>query len=130
MNPMSAEAAVVRTYLDWIIEAPRKVEAGGHDHPKRRLSIENITDSTRSSCASSNTCHAVEPCAARSLPRGPPGVGRTSLARCAAATERPFVRSHWLGRDGPNFGDTAEPTSAPCPGVSFKEYDGPGAWTA
>ena len=99
MSPMSAEAAVVRNYIDWIISIPwfektkEKMdidEAEGileEDHyglkkPKERiieyLAVQHLTKKIKGPIL----CLV-----------GPPGVGKTSLAKSVArATGRNFVR--------------------------------------
>ena len=99
MSPMSAEAAVVRSYLDWILALPwdepsaeqldleSAAEILDQDHYGLRLIKERILEHLAVS-------RLVE------RPRGPilcfvgpPGVGKTSLARSiAACTGRSFVR--------------------------------------
>jgi len=99
MSPMSAEASVVRTYIDWILDLPwneykdEKLdidEAGGildEDHygllkVKERileyLAVQSLVERMKGPIL----CFV-----------GPPGVGKTSLARSIArATGRDFVR--------------------------------------
>jgi ATP-dependent Lon protease len=99
MSPNSAEATVVRNYIDWILALPWKErtrdkmdieEAEGileEDHyglhkPKERileyLAVQNLTKKIRGPIL----CLV-----------GPPGVGKTSLAKSVArATSRNFVR--------------------------------------
>ncbi len=99
MTPMSAEATVVRTYIDWMISLPwfdrSKVrtdidEAGkildedhyGLEKPKERileyLAVQSLVKKIRGPIL----CFV-----------GPPGVGKTSLAKSVArATGRKFVR--------------------------------------
>jgi ATP-dependent Lon protease len=111
MSPMSAEATVVRNYIDWIISLPwyeyteDKLEIAGaekildEDHyglrkAKERileyLAVQKLVDQLKGPIL----CFV-----------GPPGVGKTSLARSIArAMDRRFVRIR-LGA----------PTSAPCP---------------
>ena len=99
MSPLSAEATVVRIYLDWLLTMPWKKETTDnldlvharkvldHDH----YGLEKIKD------------RIVEYLAVQSLTKtlkgpilcfvGPPGVGKTSLASSiAAAVERKFIR--------------------------------------
>jgi len=99
MSPMSAEATVVRNYIDWILslpwyertkekmdieEAEAILEADhyGLEKPKQRileyLAVQRLTKKMRGPIL----CFV-----------GPPGVGKTSLARSVArATGRNFVR--------------------------------------
>jgi ATP-dependent Lon protease len=99
MNTMSAEATVVRNYLDWIVALPWTEESDGTvdlqqaarvldaDHFGLRrikerileyLAVSTLVDKMRGPIL----CLV-----------GPPGVGKTSLARSIAnATGRPFVK--------------------------------------
>lgn len=99
MSPMSAEATVVRNYIDWILSLPwyektrdkldiKEAEAileedhYGLKKPKERileyLAVQNLTRKIKGPIL----CFV-----------GPPGVGKTSLARSVArATGRNFVR--------------------------------------
>ncbi|MFZ5569428.1 MAG: endopeptidase La [Thermodesulfobacteriota bacterium] len=99
MTPMSAEATVVRNYIDWIISLPwfekskihqdiqKAEEILNQDHyglekPKERileyLAVQSLVNKIRGPIL----CFV-----------GPPGVGKTSLARSVArATGRKFVR--------------------------------------
>jgi ATP-dependent Lon protease len=99
MSPMSAEATVVRNYIDWILSLPwgeytdEKLEIDGaekileEDHygleqPKERileyLAVQSLVERMKGPIL----CFV-----------GPPGVGKTSLGRSIArATDRKFVR--------------------------------------
>jgi len=99
MNPMSAEAAVVRNYLDWILALPWEASdepapdmdtaAGiletshhGLDKVKDRI-LEDLAVAKRVANARGPILCLV----------GPPGVGKTSIARAIAkAMGRPFAR--------------------------------------
>ena len=99
MSPMSAEATVVRNYLDWILSIPweektpirknlgtaQKILDKGHygmKKAKERI-IEYLAVQQKSKKIKGSILCLV----------GPPGVGKTSLAKSmAAATGRKFVR--------------------------------------
>ena len=99
MSPMSAEATVVRNYLDWmlsipwkkrsktsndVLEAERILDADhyGLDKVKERI-LEYLAVQSRSSKIRGPILCLV----------GPPGVGKTSLGKSIArATQRNFVR--------------------------------------
>jgi ATP-dependent Lon protease len=98
MSPMSAEATVVRNYLDWLLSAPWKKRPRSRrtSTPPRRCSTRTTTAWRRSRSASSST----SPCSSAWKIKGPilclvgpPGVGKTSLGKSIArATGRKFVR--------------------------------------
>ncbi len=99
MSPMSAEATVVRNYLDWLLGVPwgtqsrvkkdlaaaQKVLDGDHyglDKVKERI-VEYLAVQARSAKLKGPILCLV----------GPPGVGKTSLGRSVAkATGREFIR--------------------------------------
>ncbi len=99
MSPMSAEATVVRNYLDWMLSVPwRKPTKVRHDlkaakkvldrdhygleKVKERI-LEYLAVQTRTKKVKGSILCLV----------GPPGVGKTSLGQSiAAATNRKFVR--------------------------------------
>ncbi len=99
MSPMSAEASVVRGYLDWIIGVPWKSKSKvrsnidlaedilnedhyGLDEVKERI-LEYLAVQKRVKKSTGNILCLV----------GPPGVGKTSLGRSIAkATGRKYVR--------------------------------------
>jgi len=99
MSPMSAEAAVVRNYIDWIIDLP------WFDKTKSKLEIEEaeaILDEDHYGLEKPKE-RILEYLAVQRLTKkikgpilclvGPPGVGKTSLAKSVArATGRNFIR--------------------------------------
>jgi ATP-dependent Lon protease len=99
MSPMSAEATVVRNYIDWILSLP------WHDKTKDKLDIaeaEGILDEDHYGLEKPKQ-RILEYLAVQRLTKkirgpilclvGPPGVGKTSLAKSVArATGRNFVR--------------------------------------
>jgi ATP-dependent Lon protease len=99
MSPMSAEASVVRGYLDWMIGVPWKAKSKtrnnidladdilnedhfGLDEVKERI-LEYLAVQKRVKKSTGNILCLV----------GPPGVGKTSLGRSIAkATNRKYIR--------------------------------------
>ena len=99
MSPMSAEATVVRSYIDWLVNVPWKAQS------KVRLDLvraENILDADHYGLEEVKE-RILEYLAVQKRVKklkgpvlclvGPPGVGKTSLAESiATATNRKFVR--------------------------------------
>ncbi len=99
MSPMSAEATVVRSYLDWLVQVPWRAQS------KVRLDLtkaEEILDADHYGLEEVKE-RILEYLAVQKRVKkirgpvlclvGPPGVGKTSLAESiAAATNRKFVR--------------------------------------
>ena len=99
MNPMSAEATVVRNYIDWLLAVPwveenkptEDLEAAADvldaDHYGLAKAKERILEYLAVAQLTSSV-HGPILCLV-----GPPGVGKTSFARSiATATGRPFAR--------------------------------------
>ena len=100
MSPMSAEATVVRNYIDTLRRPAVEEEDQDQQRPRRtprRCSTTTTTAWRRSRNASSNTSRCSSACDKMKAPIlclvGPPGVGKTSLGQSIArATNRKFVR--------------------------------------
>lgn len=104
MSPMSAEATVVRNYIDWLLGMPWSEATENHYTLKES---ENILDEDHYGLKKVKE-RIIEYLAVQALVKknkgpilclvGPPGVGKTSIARSVArATNRKFVRIS-LGR--------------------------------
>ena len=100
MHAESAEAGVLRTYIEWLTELPWSVSSEETHRPRdgaRESSTRTTTTSSRSRIASSTIWPCASCAAASHGPilcfLGPPGVGKTSLGRSIArALGRKFVR--------------------------------------
>ena len=100
MSPMSAEATVVRNYLDWLLSIPWNKKSQGQEGPQARR--EQILDGDHFGLEKVKE-RIVEYLAVQQRANkltgpilclvGPPGVGKTSLGKSIAkATGREFVR--------------------------------------
>lgn len=99
MSPMSAEATVVRSYIDWLVNVPWKAESKvRHDLAKAEdildadhYGLEEVKERILEYLAVQKRVKKVKGPVLCLV--GPPGVGKTSLAESIArATNRKFVR--------------------------------------
>jgi|TARA_B110000211_G_scaffold234264_1_gene303209 ATP-dependent Lon protease len=99
MSPMSAEASVVRGYIDWMVGIPwKKRSRVSHDLKKAKAildaehyGLEEVKERVLEYLAVQNRVKKVR--GAILCLVGPPGVGKTSLGQSIAnATNRKFVR--------------------------------------
>ena len=99
MSPMSAEAAVVRGYLDWIINIPWKKKSSLQKNLKKASSIldkdhhglEEVKERILENLAVQKRVKKLQGPILCLV--GPPGVGKTSLGESMArATNREFIR--------------------------------------
>jgi ATP-dependent Lon protease len=99
MSPMSAEASVVRGYIDWMVGIPwKKRSRVSHDLKKAKeildaehYGLEEVKERVLEYLAVQNRVKKVR--GAILCLVGPPGVGKTSLGQSIArATNRKFVR--------------------------------------
>ena len=99
MSPMSAEASVVRGYLDWMVSVPwKKRSKVRHDLPRAKeileedhYGLEEVKDRILEFLAVQKRVKRVKGPVLCLV--GPPGVGKTSLGESIArATNRKFVR--------------------------------------
>lgn len=99
MNASSAEASVSRTYIQWLLDIPWKKRTRDHLNLTQARKVMDRDHYALSECKD----RIIEFLAVRKLTRksrnpilcfvGPPGVGKTSLAKAIAeATGRKFVR--------------------------------------
>ncbi len=99
MSPMSAEASVVRGYLDWLLNLPWKKRSRlNHDLTRAQeildadhYGLEEVKERILEYLAVQNRVKKVKGAVLCLV--GPPGVGKTSLGKSIArATNRQFVR--------------------------------------
>lgn len=99
MSPMSAEATVVRSYLDWMVNTPwKKRSKVRHDIPmakqildKDHFGLEEVKERILEYLAVQSRVKKLKGPVLCLV--GPPGVGKTSLGRSIAkATNRKYVR--------------------------------------
>ncbi len=99
MAPMSAEATVVRNYLDWLLKAPWKKQRPINGNIKRaervleedHYGLEKVKERILEYLAVQKRVRSLKGPILCLV--GPPGVGKTSLGRSIArATNRAFVR--------------------------------------
>ena len=99
MSPMSAEASVVRSYLDWLVSIPwKKRSRVSHDLTKAKEildadhhGLEEVKERILEYLAVQSRVKKVKGAVLCLV--GPPGVGKTSLGKSIArATNRQFVR--------------------------------------
>ncbi len=99
MSPMSAEATVVRNYLDWIISVPwskrtrvkKDIKEAKHILDKDHFGLEKVKERILEYLAVQQRANKVKGPILCLV--GPPGVGKTSLGQSIArATNRNFVR--------------------------------------
>ena len=104
MSPMSAEATVVRNYIDTLVNLPwSKKTKIKHDlaHAEEVLNedhygLEKVKDRILEYLAVQQRVDKVK--APILCLVGPPGVGKTSLGQIGGARHRPQVRAHGAGR--------------------------------
>ena len=99
MSPMSAEATVVRNYLDWLIDIPwgkkkrikKDINKSQEILDKDHYGLEKVKDRITEYLAVQNRSSKVKGPILCLV--GPPGVGKTSLGKSiATATGREFIR--------------------------------------
>lgn len=99
MPPSSAEAAVIRTYIDWLVEVPwRKVSKDNIDIPRAKATLDEDhydLEKVKDRILEHLAVRKLKPSAKGPILCfvGPPGVGKTSLGQSIArAMGRKFVR--------------------------------------
>ncbi|MEZ4406560.1 MAG: endopeptidase La [Polyangiales bacterium] len=97
MSGPGPEAHVIRNYLEWILDLPWSTRAAAKDDldaVSAKLDADHAgLDDVKKDPGAHGRAQAGEPPRHDPLPRGPSGVGKTSLGQSIAdATGRPFVR--------------------------------------
>jgi ATP-dependent Lon protease len=99
MSPMSAEATVVRNYIDWLVKVPWKKRTKDHQHladaetvlEEDHYGLDKVKERILEYLAVQQRVKALKGPILCLV--GPPGVGKTSLGQSIArATNRKFVR--------------------------------------
>ena len=99
MSPMSAEATVIRNYLDWILDIPwgkkkkvkKDIGTAQKTLDKDHYGLDKVKDRITEYLAVQNRSKKIKGPILCLV--GPPGVGKTSLGKSiAAATGREFIR--------------------------------------
>ena len=122
MSPMSAEATVVRNYLDWVLSIPwqkrtkikRDIKGAERVLDADHFGLEKVKERILEYLAVQQRMKKMKGPILCLV--GPPGVGKTSLGKSVArATGRSFVRMSLGGvRDEAESADIAGPISARC----------------
>lgn len=131
MSPMSAEATVVRNYIDWLVNVPwrkrtkicyQDLAAAEHIPEADHYGLEKVKERILEYLAVQQRARASSRDRSCAWSGRKPGVGKTSLGRSIArATNRKFVRMSLRGaRRGWRFAAIAAPTSAQCPARSCR----------
>ena len=134
MSPMSAEASVVRSYIDWMVTVPwSKRSKVKHDLQcsetildEDHYGLEEVKDRILEYLAVQKRVRKVKGPVLCLV--GPPGVGKTSLGESIArSTNRKFVRMALGGvRDEAEIRGHRGPTSAPCRANYCRRWPRPG----
>ena len=123
MSPMSAEATVVRNYIDWLVKVPwkkrtrvtRDLEKAEQVLEEDHYGLQKVKERILEYLAVQQRVRELKGPILCLV--GPPGVGKTSVGQSIArATNRKFVRMSLGGmRDEAEIRGTGERISAPCP---------------